>query len=192
MRPRTPYALMRRSRNADKHEERERDGERERRDAAARLKSFVIYAVGMRPWGSRSLSLSPCSLPSRPFHSSDSSMNWKVFLGKVRARASFPFRASLTHFLARSSATWFCMHTIPHPRRQTARRRARRKRRRSKQRLFSERSSFTQAAKKADAIIILALLVHIVNNFIRTLHCASEKNADILLKFLTRILDVNL
>ena len=69
--PRTPYALMRRSRNADKHEER---ANREPTNET-RLKSFVIYvvagrgAVGRWRWRERGLGLSlpPPPSPSLPF-----------------------------------------------------------------------------------------------------------------------------
>ena len=76
-----------------------------------------------RPWG---IPLPP----SRPFHSFLlPSMNWKVFLGKMRVGwlgASFPFRAS-----SAVAAMRICMHTIPHPQRQTVQEGR-------KQRLFSE------------------------------------------------------
>ena len=98
--PRTPYALMRRSRNADKHEER---ANREPTNET-RLKSFVIYAVAARSVGGGNAALGYPSLPLPPppflspsfaplpfFPSFD---ELEGFLPK-NARASFPFRASL-------------------------------------------------------------------------------------------------
>ena len=155
--PRTPYALMRRSRNADKHEER---ANREPTNET-RLKSFVIYAVAARSVGGGNAALGYPSLPrssfpppSRPFHSFLPSMNWKVFFRKMRGLHF--------HFVLRFLATWICMHTIPHPQRQRRRREGRREGG-SKQRLFSESLLRKRQRKPRRLILLLRLLCWVIS-----------------------------